>query len=83
MESRRLRKYLVTVSKYAKGSDADRLFSVSTGDRTRRNSLNIQKGQFNLDIIKNCLIMSVVKHWNRFLSLVFKSRLGKHLARLV
>ena len=58
---------------YPKGSyrkEGDRLFSRVCGDRTRGNVFKFKEGRFMLDITKKSFTVRVVRHWNRFPSVV-------------
>lgn len=48
-------------------NDGDRLFSISTGNKTRNNGLKLKQRKCRLDVRINFLTMKVGEHWNRVL----------------
>ena len=46
------------------------MFSRVYGDRTRRNSFKFRKGRFRLDIRRKSFTVRLVRHWDRFPSVV-------------
>ncbi|EMP36996.1 hypothetical protein UY3_05797 [Chelonia mydas] len=75
-EKRRLRGDMITVFKYIEGcckEEGEKLFPLTSQDRTRSNGLKLQQGQFRLDVRKNFLTLRVVKHWIKLLREVVES----------
>lgn len=66
-------------------------YCVASRDRTRSNSLRLQKGPFRLEIRKNSLTMGLVKGWSRLPTVVvevhtlrlFKTRLKEHMDEMI
>ena len=46
------------------------MFSRVCGDRTRGNSFKFRKGRFRLDIRRKSFTVRLVRHWDRFPSVV-------------
>ena len=68
LEERRPRGDLMAVYNFlgtGSGEGGADLFSLASGDRTRRNGLKLRQGKFRLDIRKKCFTERVVKQWNK------------------
>ena len=94
LEKRRVRRHLRAAFQQPEGAckkTEDELFTRACTDRTRGNSLKLEKGRFRLDIRKKFFTMRVVRPWYRLSKEVvdapslevFKARLDGALSNLV